>query len=239
MAKGDILSMIVDLMNMDTKDQTLYVVITYDYFDGKPSGMSEVKPIWLDVDQCGFSEAKAKSQTGGYTVASLPWRSSMSGEILGMGGESTTINFRSHLSTIANGFLHKGHIHDGGVALKVKANGKLVCDSKATYGGTPAYTSGGDSMAGMTGMAGMAGMGGFGKGKTKGVSEHTHGGGKPHISKMSICVKGRPNLLLNQMRPGQTWTVEAQYDYRQYTGATHPNGLQENVMGIAILYVRK
>jgi hypothetical protein len=87
MAKGDILSMIVDLMNMDMKDQTLYVTIKYDYFDGKPAGMSEVKPIWLDVDQCGFSEAKAKSQSGGYTVTSLPWRATVSGEILGMGGE--------------------------------------------------------------------------------------------------------------------------------------------------------
>jgi hypothetical protein len=88
MAKGDILSMIVDLMNMDKKDQTIYVAITYDYFEGKPAGMSEVKPVWLDVDQCGFSEAKAKSQNGAYTVASLPWKATINGEILGMGGTS-------------------------------------------------------------------------------------------------------------------------------------------------------
>jgi hypothetical protein len=86
MAKGDILSMIVDLMNMNKQDQTIYVSITYDYFDGKPAGMSEVKPIWLDVDQCGFSEARAKSQNGGYMVTSAPWKTTVSGEILGMGG---------------------------------------------------------------------------------------------------------------------------------------------------------
>lgn len=78
-------------------------------------------------------------------------------------------------------------------------------------------------------MAGMAGM--------------DHGGhgapGKPHISGMTICVKGKPELKLAQMRVGQSWTVEAQYDYKQFAGAVHPNGAQENVMGIAIVYVRK
>jgi hypothetical protein len=87
MAKGDILSMIVDLMNMDKQDKTIYVVITYDYFDGRPAGMSEIKPVWLDVDQCGFSEARAKSQNGAYTVSSIPWKTTVSGEILGMGGK--------------------------------------------------------------------------------------------------------------------------------------------------------
>jgi hypothetical protein len=89
MAKDDVLSMIVDLMNMNMGDQILYVVIKYDYFDGKPAGMSEVKPIWLDVDQCGFSEARAKSQTGSYTVTSVPWRATISGELIGMGGMLT------------------------------------------------------------------------------------------------------------------------------------------------------
>jgi hypothetical protein len=77
---------IVDLMNMNMQDSTLYVVITYDYFENKPAGMSEIKPIWLDVDQCGFSEAKAKSQTGSYSISSAPWRSNVDGELLVMGG---------------------------------------------------------------------------------------------------------------------------------------------------------
>jgi hypothetical protein len=77
---------IVDLMNMNMQDSTLYVVITYDYFDSKPAGMGEIKPIWLDVDQCGFSEAKAKSQTGSYSISSVPWRANVDGELLFMGG---------------------------------------------------------------------------------------------------------------------------------------------------------
>jgi hypothetical protein len=77
-------------MNMRKEDSTLYVVITYDIIEGIPAGMSEIKPVWLDVDQCGFSEAKAKSQTGSYNVASAPWRANVDGELLVMGGMTTT-----------------------------------------------------------------------------------------------------------------------------------------------------
>ena len=96
--------MIVDLMNMTKQPQTLYVVLTYDYFDGKPAGMYEVKPIWLDVDQCGFSEARAKSQTGAYTVTSQPWRSTVTGEILGMGGTLNWTSSPCHQNRIADIF---------------------------------------------------------------------------------------------------------------------------------------
>jgi hypothetical protein len=92
-SSGDVFSMIVDLMNMSDSDQTLYVVIKYSYVDGHPAGMSNVKPVWLDVDQCGFSEARAKTQSGAYSVSSTPWRSTISGEILGMGGMLTIEKF--------------------------------------------------------------------------------------------------------------------------------------------------
>jgi hypothetical protein len=78
---------IVDLMNMNKVDNTLYVVIKYDIIEGPtPPGMHDIKPIWLDVDQCGFSEAKAKSQTGAYTITSNPWRANVDGELIVMGG---------------------------------------------------------------------------------------------------------------------------------------------------------
>jgi hypothetical protein len=97
-----------------------------------------------------------------------------------------------------------------------------VCDSRATYGGNPSYISPGKP------------------GAAKSSSDHSHGTpGKPHISSMTVCVRGRANLKLDRMVAGQTWMVEAEYDYKQYAGATHPNGAQENVMGIGILYIKK
>jgi hypothetical protein len=47
-----------------------------------------------------------------------------------------------------------------------------------------------------------------------------------------------PEMKMTQMRAGQVWTVEADYNYQRFKGATHPNGKQENVMGIALVYVR-
>jgi hypothetical protein len=73
-------------MNMNKQDSTLYVVITYDIIEGTPAGMSQIKPIWLDVDQCGFSETRARSQTGSYSVSSTSWRANVDGELLVMGG---------------------------------------------------------------------------------------------------------------------------------------------------------
>jgi hypothetical protein len=79
-------------MNMNKEDDTLYVVMIYDIIEGTPAGMSEIKPIWLDVDQCGFSEARARSQTGSYSITSAPWRSTVDGELLVMGGMFMTNN---------------------------------------------------------------------------------------------------------------------------------------------------
>jgi hypothetical protein len=73
-------------MNMNKQDSTLYVVINYDIIEGRVDGMAEIKPLWLDVDQCGFSEAKARSQSGSYKVSSVPWKANFDGELIVMGG---------------------------------------------------------------------------------------------------------------------------------------------------------
>jgi hypothetical protein len=89
-------------MNMNTVDSTLYVVINYDIIEGRPAGMSEIKPLWLDVDQCGFSEAKAKSQSGSYKVNSVAWKANVDGELLVMGGMFTTQSYLFSMCCIAN-----------------------------------------------------------------------------------------------------------------------------------------
>lgn len=109
---------------------------------------------------------------------------------------------------------NSGHLHDGGVTARIKVDGKVACDSRATYGGNPKYVSGG--------------------------GEGHHGGmGKKHISSMILCVKGSSDLKVQRMEAGQYWTIEAEYDYQKYAGATHSSGLQENVMGIALVYITK
>lgn len=113
----------------------------------------------------------------------------------------------------------------------VKVDGNVVCDSKAGYGESSKYISGGQ--ANMPAMP-------AGAEAPKGEAGHGHGGAdKPHISSMVLCWKGKQELKTPQIKTGQTWTVEAQYDYQKFAGATHPNGQQENVMGIAVVWVKK
>jgi hypothetical protein len=55
--KTDELRNIVDLMNMNMNAETVYVTMTYDIFDGAfREGWSDLKPVWLDADQCGMSD---------------------------------------------------------------------------------------------------------------------------------------------------------------------------------------
>ena len=86
-------------------------------------------------------------------------------------------------------------------------------------------------------------MAGMEKGKSGGGGKeggHSHSeGGKPHISSMVLCWRGRDELKTAQIKSGQMWSIEAQYDYQKFAGAKHKNGQQENVMGIAIVWVKQ
>jgi hypothetical protein len=51
----DSLAMLVELMNMTPKDETVYITITYDIVQGHPFKNS-IRAVWLDIRQCGTSE---------------------------------------------------------------------------------------------------------------------------------------------------------------------------------------
>jgi hypothetical protein len=50
----DKFSFIVDLMNQNMDDRVVYMTMTYDYVEGRPAGLDNVKAVWLDAAQCGF-----------------------------------------------------------------------------------------------------------------------------------------------------------------------------------------
>jgi hypothetical protein len=110
---------IVDLMNMNMKSELVYLTMTYDLLEGAyPEGWLDLKPVWLDVDQCGMSEVKPKKDESVFTISSVPWKPSVEGEIVGIGT----------------------HLHDGGAALRVEVNnGTNACNSVAKYGEIPEY----------------------------------------------------------------------------------------------------
>ena len=115
----DKLSMILELKNDANIVKHVYFTVTFEYIPGKPAGFKEVKPLWMDAQDCGAVSSEIDPPKGKkvFTLDSKPWTSPVDGELL------TTV----------------GHMHDGATHLEVQLNGKTVCDSVAKYGGNKDY----------------------------------------------------------------------------------------------------
>jgi hypothetical protein len=102
-------NLLVDLMNHTTSAKTLYVQVTYTY---RPSweAAKRLKPVWLDIDQCGDSEY---SIPAGFSDTHWNWNVNVPGNIV------TAI----------------GHVHGHGVAVEAtneSQGGTSICRSDAT-----------------------------------------------------------------------------------------------------------
>lgn len=100
---------IVDLMNMSTTQKTVYVEVRYTV---RPSWESvrPVRPVWLDVDQCGDSEY---SIPAGQSDTHWDWTVNVPGKIVTM----------------------LGHVHGHGVRIEAtneSLGGASICNSTAT-----------------------------------------------------------------------------------------------------------
>jgi hypothetical protein len=191
--KADRIALIVDLMNQNFEDKVVYVTIYYDYVEGIREDWDQVKPVWFDIDQCALSEIFPPAQTNAFTITATTWDSNVNGDIIGLAG----------------------HLHDGGTNVVVEADGKLVCDSIASYGGSPEFLS---------------------KPQPEPSSGHSHGGTE-HISDMTACTPGK-GLGIPEIKNGQQWSLKAVYDFGKFKGMVRDNGNLDSVMGIAIMYVR-
>jgi len=185
----DRFAFIVDLMNMNMEDKTVYLTMYYDILPGKlPAGWKDVKPVWFDANQCGTSEVSAKKQSGSYNVPSGTWKPNFDGEVIVIGG----------------------HLHDGGVVLQTMTDGKVNCDSTASYAETSEYVFAGQKMGGASGMA------------------------DKHISRMTACYTDK--VPIRKLSPDQSWSIVGRYDYDKFPGNKN-HGRQSSVMAIAIMYV--
>lgn len=77
---GDKWFLITDLMNMSSTSKTVYLEFKFKY---TTSGVTPVKPLWFDIDQCQDSELPMNA---GYTDAHKDWRATTSGTIVAAGG---------------------------------------------------------------------------------------------------------------------------------------------------------
>jgi hypothetical protein len=107
-------------------------------------------------------------------------------------------------------------LHDGGVALEISAspNGaKPLCNSTATYAGTPEYIYQMKDMKGKMGPDEVA---------------------KDHISYMPGCEPEK--FQVKEMKRNQNWQVNGYYDYNQRKGNLE-SGKQGEIMAIGLLLV--
>jgi hypothetical protein len=102
-------NMLVDLMNHATSDRTVYVQLEVTY---RPSweSVKPLKPVWLDIDQCGDSEY---SIPAGPSDTHWDWNVNVPGKLVAM----------------------IGHVHGHGVAVEAtneSTGGASICRSDAT-----------------------------------------------------------------------------------------------------------
>jgi hypothetical protein len=102
-------NLLVDLMNHTAASQTVYVQVTFNL---RPSweSVQRVRPVWLDIDQCGDSEY---SIPAGFSDTHWDWRVNVPGKVVAM----------------------IGHLHGHGVAIEAtneSRGGMSICKSTAT-----------------------------------------------------------------------------------------------------------
>lgn len=104
------LGAVAELMNMSAQPQQVYLTMKVSWVDAHNARLKEVTPVWLDVDNCGDSQ---------YTIPDGPshttwtWKSTMSGDIVAVGG----------------------HVHDQGVSITLSnaTRNEEICESVAGY----------------------------------------------------------------------------------------------------------
>jgi hypothetical protein len=117
-------TVINEFQNQKEEEQYVWLTLTYEYFDGPQPDYKQTKVLWLSVGP-SICDPKRPNPFGAsnLTVAgqpkltvfeesSIPWTAPFNGTIVGMGG----------------------HLHDGGIHLRIYHNQEEECDATPDYG---------------------------------------------------------------------------------------------------------
>ncbi len=109
------------VMNHSAVPQTVFVELRTRWVR---DGVQPVRPVWLDMGNCGTSEYEVPA---GRSSRHWTWTSKLTGRVLSAGG----------------------HVHDGGVrtTLTNATSGQRLCTSWAAYNTKPAYMGSVDTMS--------------------------------------------------------------------------------------------
>ncbi len=112
---------IFHVMNHSAVPQTVFVELRIRWVR---EGVQAVRPVWLDMGNCGTSEYDVPA---GRSSSHVTWTSNLTGRVLSAGG----------------------HVHDGGVRTTMRnaTTGQHLCTSWAAYNTKPAYMGTVDTMS--------------------------------------------------------------------------------------------
>jgi hypothetical protein len=108
----------IDIVNYNSEDINVYASADMEYIDGKPAEYLDASPVFVPVTACD-------------PLAMLPG-------IIQMPKGQSKFSLQSSGIIAAEDsilFTFRGHMHDGGSNIEVKVNDKMVCNSRAFYGG--------------------------------------------------------------------------------------------------------
>jgi len=106
----------IDVINYNNVERTVYVSAEIEYIPGKAPGYLDARQERVDPGMCGGPNGAAIHPPKGVSKFSV----NSTGIVVARDGYLVNI---------------RGHVHDGGIDILLKVNGKEVCDSTAAYGG--------------------------------------------------------------------------------------------------------
>jgi len=120
--KEDTIVMAGDVVNLSNITQHVYAATEIEYIEGEVPGMMEASILMTNVGQCD-------GEIGAFQAPEGETKFSVNG---------------TAMDVLQDGYIitSKGHLHDGGIDISIKINGREQCVSKAEYGGVGATRRG-------------------------------------------------------------------------------------------------
>lgn len=132
-------------MNETPRNVTVMMTIDYEFIPALPypPAFRNLTSVWLDVGNCQNSHVPVPGNSS-FTL-STP--------------SSWTLPATGHYKYAEGRIIFsKGHLHDGGERIEITRNeDELICDSVATYGGSPGFVENGGDMKHISGMTSCGG----------------------------------------------------------------------------------
>jgi len=127
-ANSDTYSMIAEIINYKPEKQSVYITVDYEFVPGKPKVDAAIS--YISVTGCSAPRPSSPGAAPfGFTVEK---------------GKSTRVSQKMTVVRDGTFLSMRGHMHDGGELLKLIINDKVVCASKASYGGAESTLVGAD-----------------------------------------------------------------------------------------------